>query len=246
MRSLRAALPETHITLIGLPWARHFVERFGEYLDEFIEFPGFPGFLEQPARIEQLPRFLSDIQQRRFDLALQMQGSGGISNPLIMLFCAGAQAGFYLPGQLAVIHPGAPASDRRWPAEWYAVVADGLASLGLQVVLTGTGEEAHLTSAVAARMQAPAVDLAGKTSLGTLGVLLSEARLFVCNDTGISHLASALQAPSIVLFTASDPERWAPLNRQLHRVVAWATAATPKVVLDEAESLLEMERVYAS
>jgi ADP-heptose:LPS heptosyltransferase len=76
MRSLRAALPETHITLIGLPWARHFVERFGEYLDEFIEFPGFPGFLEQPARIEQLPKFLSDIQQRRFDLALQMQGSG--------------------------------------------------------------------------------------------------------------------------------------------------------------------------
>jgi ADP-heptose:LPS heptosyltransferase len=44
--------------------------------------------------------------------------------------------------------------------------------------------------------------------------------LLVCNDTGISHLADALGTRSVVIFSHSDPQKWAPLNRQLHRVIA--------------------------
>jgi ADP-heptose:LPS heptosyltransferase len=94
-------------------------------------------------------------------------------------------------------------------------------------------------------MKAPVVDLAGKTNLGALGVLFSRARLLVCNDTGVSHLAAALKIPSIVLFSASDPVRWAPLNRELHRPLPGATALAPAAVIDEAEDLLALERVYA-
>jgi ADP-heptose:LPS heptosyltransferase len=137
-----------------------------------------------------------------------------------------------------VIHPGARSATRRWPPEWFALVGDVLAARGLQVVLTGTEEEVGLAQSVQSQMKYPAVNLAGQTSLGGLGALLSGARLLVCNDTGVSHVASAVGLPSVILFTASDPDRWAPLDHNLHRVVAWASAASPELVLEEANKLL--------
>ena len=98
-RALRTAFPQAHIALVGLPWAQAFVGRFSHYLDEFIEFPGWPGLPEQNPRIEQIPTFLKEMQGRHFDLALQMQGSGYHTNPLVTLFGARQSAGFYTPGQ---------------------------------------------------------------------------------------------------------------------------------------------------
>jgi ADP-heptose:LPS heptosyltransferase len=293
--------------LIGLPWAKAFVERYSRYIDAFLEFPGFPGFPEREPQIFAFPSFLTRIQEQKVGLALQLQGSGQLSNSIVALFGAQIDAGFRLPGQFCpdperylvypegepevwrhlrlmeflgiplqgdelefplseeetrafrpiqeqygletggyiCIHPGARAENRRWPAERFASVADRLSSFGYRVILTGTQVEAGLTQAVAARMKAPVVDLAGKTNLGALGVLFSRARLLVCNDTGVSHLAAALKIPSIVLFSASDPVRWAPLNRELHRPLPGATALAPAAVIDEAEDLLALERVYA-
>jgi ADP-heptose:LPS heptosyltransferase len=149
-------------------------------------------------------------------------------------------------GSYAVIHPGARSIERRWPTSWFAAVADGLVKRDLRIILTGTSEEAHITSAVASQMRAPVTDLSGKTSLGSLAILLNHSRLLVSNDTGVSHIADALQIPSIVLFTASEPKRWAPHDQVLHRIIAWASSTLPDVVLDEADDLLKEERVYAT
>ncbi|WP_018617162.1 glycosyltransferase family 9 protein [Segetibacter koreensis] len=95
IRALHNACPNAEITLIGLPWAKMLVERFPEYFQSLIPFPGFPGFPEQPVDYLAFPDFLKKVQNENFDLALQMHGSGLISNPLVDLFAAKNIAGFY-------------------------------------------------------------------------------------------------------------------------------------------------------
>ncbi|MCW3080072.1 glycosyltransferase family 9 protein [Segetibacter sp.] len=97
IRALKQAYPDAQITLVGLPWAKMLIERFPAYFDSLITFPGYPGFPEQPVNRAAFPDFLKLIQQQQFDLALQMQGSGIISNPLVDLFGANNIAGFYTP-----------------------------------------------------------------------------------------------------------------------------------------------------
>lgn len=98
-RALRTACPHAPIALMGFHWCAEFVERFGAYLDEFIFFPGFPGLPEQTPDLPALLSMLKDVQARDFDLAIQMQGSGDIVNPMIGLFGAKQTAGYFLPGQ---------------------------------------------------------------------------------------------------------------------------------------------------
>ena len=131
------------------------------------------------------------------------------------------------PDSYVVVHPGAQLPSRRWPAERFAQVADTLAKAGLQVVLTGTREEATVTQAVRRAMKSPPLDLAGLTSLGAVAALVARARLVLANDTGISHIAAALQAPSVIVASGSDPRRWAPLDRRLHRVLWHPTECRP-------------------
>jgi ADP-heptose:LPS heptosyltransferase len=124
-----------------------------------------------------------------------------------------------VPGRYICIHPGAQDPNRRWTPESFAIVADNLAAQDWQIVLTGSVAEAGLVAEVAHAMHAPALDLAGQTNLGALASLLLGARLLVCNDTGVSHLAAALRTPSVVIFITSNPVRWAPLDRRRHRAV---------------------------
>lgn len=318
LRALRAALPAAEIVLAGLPWAEGFVRRFHRYLDDFLALPGYPGLLEEPVQPSAVPPFLAAAQARRFDLAIQLHGSGTVSNPLLVLLGARRNAGFFQPGQFCpdpghflpypehgheierllrlidflgiprrgselefplyeedrralralpaarelaagtyvCLHPGARLPSRRWPPERFAAVADALARQGLRVVLTGSRAEAPLTAAVAAAARSPVLDLAGQTSLGALAALLAGARLLVCNDTGVSHLAAALRVPSVVIFSGADPERWAPLDgarhRALYRPIACrpcayhicpighpcALSITTEMVVTEAEALL--------
>jgi ADP-heptose:LPS heptosyltransferase len=277
LRALRAARPHAQVTLVGLPWACEFARRFRRYVDDFVALPGYPGLPEYPCDAASLPAVLAALRERRFDLAIQMHGSGEIMNGVVARMEACHSAGFYRPGQAcpdparflawqnhehevlrflrlaahlgapargtalefplqhddwrewtalglerdtyAVVHPGAQLASRRWPAERFAQVADALSRDGLQIVLTGTKSEAPIVAAVRSAMKTPALDLAGLTSLGGLAALVARARLVVANDTGISHIAAAMKAPSVIVASGSDVRRWAPLERRLHRVL---------------------------
>ncbi len=300
IRALKHASPQSHITLIGLPWAREFVDIFRHYFSDFIEFPGWPGLPEREVLVERIPEFLSSLQRSEFDLMIQAHGSGSHVNDMVQLSGARYATGFYdgrvpesslagfipypaedpeiwkclrlaehlgsaaqgddlefpvrhehahemsslLPSgarqtPLAVIHMGAFANAARlWSAENFAVVARALILRGFHVVLTGSALEREPVSHLESVIQIPVTNLCGKTSLGVLGALVARARLVVCHDTGISHLAAALKTPSVILFDRSDREGWPPLNRKRHRFMTSFHAIEPGAVLKEIDDLL--------
>jgi len=120
-----------------------------------------------------------------------------------------------------VLHPGAADVARRWPAGRFAAVAAALADAGHHVVVTGVDAERPLALAVASAAGLPPERvLAGGLQLGDLAALVAQARLVICGDTGVAHLATAYRTPSVLLFGAMSPRLWGPpAGRRQHRVL---------------------------
>ncbi len=129
------------------------------------------------------------------------------------------------------IHPGARWPSRRWPVERFSLAAEALVMRGYTVLITGTDGEQPLAAALLGGLSMSArgacIDLTGRTSLWTLGAILKAARLVLCNDTGVSHVATAVGAPSVVVSCGSDVARWAPLDQSRHRVLWIDRACRP-------------------
>jgi len=118
-----------------------------------------------------------------------------------------------------VLHPGAAAGSRRWPAERWAAVARALAADGHRVVVTGTAGERALIAAVASGA-AGTEDACGRHDLSALAELVGTAALLLSGDTGVAHLATAFGTPSVTLFGPVSPGLWGPrIDGQLHRVL---------------------------
>jgi ADP-heptose:LPS heptosyltransferase len=112
LRALRAGFPEAAITWIGLEPTRPMARRLGHLIDDFIALPGYPGLPEVPVDAPALPGFFAAVRARRFDLALQLHGSGAIVNPLVAAFGARHCAGF------CDAEAPVPRSDRPLFAPW--------------------------------------------------------------------------------------------------------------------------------
>jgi ADP-heptose:LPS heptosyltransferase len=119
-------------------------------------------------------------------------------------------AGLALDRPFVLVHPGASASARRYPAERFGDVASLLTDEGHQVVVTGVQREMPLLDTV--RQRAPqARVLAGDTTLEEYAALVEQAHLVICNDTLPMHLADAMGTPEVVLYSGTDyEEQWRP------------------------------------
>ena len=146
-----------------------------------------------------------------------------------------------------VVHPGASLPERRWPAESFADVARALSADGYRVVLTGSADERPLAVSVAGAAGLAAEDvLAGRTPLSALAAITAHARLVVCGDTGVAHLATAYGIPAVVLFGPMSPARWGPPAGRERHVALWhgpggLSGIEVREVLAAARALLRAE-----
>ncbi|MBN1803810.1 MAG: glycosyltransferase family 9 protein [Sedimentisphaerales bacterium] len=118
------------------------------------------------------------------------------------------------PDNYVVFIPGSAHEDKRWPTERFAELAERISlHHKLPVVATGDAGETILVEKLKNLSKVPVVNIAGKTSLSELVVLLKNARLVVSNDTGPGHIAAALSTPLVLMFSWSNPARIAPYKR---------------------------------
>ena len=102
---------------------------------------------------------------------------------------------------LLALAPGARWPTKRWPVERFAAVAEALAlAQGAGVVILGGAEDAALAAALCQRLSVPVLDSTGQLSLMHTAALLQRCRLLLSNDSGLMHLATALQVPVVAIF----------------------------------------------
>src|SRR5206468_6532270 len=93
-------------------------------------------------------------------------------------------------------------------------------------------------NAVISNMKDMPISVAGKTSLGAVGVLIKKAAFLISNCTGVSHIAAAFKTPSIVISMDGEPNRWAPINRHLHHTLNWLEAPDFHIVFLETVEMI--------
>jgi heptosyltransferase-2 len=129
--------------------------------------------------------------------------------------------------KLIVVHPGASCPSKVWPNERFAKVMDRLVGkYGFKVLVVAGPKDVTLAQSVINHMHQPAINLAGKTSVSQLASVLKRCQLFISNDSGPVHIASAVGTPVISIFGRNQkglsPLRWGPVGKKdriLHKEV---------------------------
>ncbi|MBY0575348.1 MAG: lipopolysaccharide heptosyltransferase II [Gallionellaceae bacterium] len=120
---------------------------------------------------------------------------------------------------VAVFCPGAeygPA--KRWPAAYFAEIAQRLHRQGYAVWLIGSGKDKPAADQINELAGEQCHNLCGGTDLAEAIALLACARLVISNDSGLMHLAAALNRPLLALFGSSSPQFTPPLSAQAQTV----------------------------
>lgn len=144
-------------------------------------------------------------------------------------------------GNYVCIHPGSRGSWRQWPIEYFAKLADYCAENGKKIIITGTADEIELAKQTAQLMKHNALIGAGKTTLGSIGVLLKNAFALISNCTGVSHIASALNTPGVIISMDGEPERWGPINSDILYTIDWTKDANFSLVYSKLTELFRLQ-----
>jgi heptosyltransferase-2 len=117
---------------------------------------------------------------------------------------------------LVAVHPGSGSAAKRWPVENFATLIETLeGQLGVRTVLV-TG---YADTAILARLRpllGTATPLVAENwPLLPTAALIAQAAVFVGHDSGLSHLAAALQRPTVAIFGPTDPDIWKPRGERV-------------------------------
>jgi heptosyltransferase-2 len=138
-----------------------------------------------------------------------------------------ARLGLDTSRPIAAFAPGAeygPA--KRWPARHFAQLARELDARGHAIWLFGSGKDAEVTAEIDRLSGGICIDLAGRTSLDEAIDLMSLATRVVSNDSGLMHVAAALDRPMAAVFGSSSPAHTPPLSAKA-RVISLKLECSP-------------------
>lgn len=207
-----------------IPFAARIAERIG-FVGEFRY-----GLLNQPRKLDKnslrmtVQRFVAlaggdinripkpRLQVKVSDVYAAMQSLGlekKASQPVLIL-CPGAEYG----------------EAKRWPEKQYAGLAERYLQNGWAVWLFGSGKDKAVCNTINSLAGGACQDLSGKTSLAQAVDLMSVANLVVSNDSGLMHVAAALNRPLVAIYGSSDPGFTPPLNEK-HRIVSLGLDCSP-------------------
>ncbi len=138
------------------------------------------------------------------------------------------QNGISSEDKLVGINPGAtygPA--KQWPMDRYAALADRIQeSTGARIIIFGGPGDINTGQKISRLMKHKPVDLSGSTRLGEAMSLIKKCALFITNDSGLMHVAAALDVPLVAIFGSTNVKTTGPLG-QKSRVVQVPTACNP-------------------
>ncbi|MCO6431522.1 MAG: lipopolysaccharide heptosyltransferase II [Deltaproteobacteria bacterium] len=131
------------------------------------------------------------------------------------------ELGVDLGRPLAVLHPGASASSRQYPASRFREVARRLSvEHGVQIVVTGCGEEQAIVDQVTSG-ECGIINLCSALSLSELAAVIEQAHLLISNNTGPVHLACCVGTPVVAIYALTNPQHtpWGVRHRTLYNEV---------------------------
>lgn len=143
------------------------------------------------------------------DASIRLDGAGAAREAGLARF---SKEGF--EGPVIGVSPGAAyGSAKRWLPERFAEAASRVAKeLGASVAIFGSESEQDVCSAVAAEVEVPVRNFAGKTTLAEFIDLAAACRAYLTNDSGPMHIASALGVPTVAVFGATNDLTTGPIG----------------------------------
>jgi lipopolysaccharide heptosyltransferase II len=202
-----------------------FSSALGAFLTRSQHRIGYAHEWRSPLLTHAYPKPLSvhRVQEYRY-LLDAYTGNDGFANPAVRLNASAlkltktALAGVDAARPVILFNPNSEAQSRRIPLKKAVAIADSLLQeFNGTLVLPGAESDRSFTKAIRALLRQPArcLDLAGTTNCLELAALCHAADLVVSADSGIAHLAAALDRPVAVLFGAGNPASTAPLAPKL-------------------------------
>src|SRR5205085_1599027 len=135
-------------------------------------------------------------------------------------------AGLDVAAPFALVHPAAAFDSKQWATENFARVIADLHARGLPTVAIAAPTEREIIQDLR-RLASVPIQTFADLSLPEVTALAARARLFVGNDSGIAHIAAAVQTPSVVIFGSSNVAHWRPWTNAPAMVVREEMACAP-------------------
>lgn len=159
---------------------------------------------------------------------------------------------------LIIIHPGGGTNpvrsvkEKQWPVERFVRLGNHLAkTYQARILIVGNEGERPLAQTIRGLMHAPVANWAGRITLGELGALCEVADLYIGNDAGPTHIATAVGCPTLAIYGPSDPAISGPYSdkgtavtlwRESEGSFSWANGVTVADAITAAEEILARHR----